>query len=151
MKLGELLHETRVSLALDASDKEGALRELAALLTGGDPALSATAVFDVLAAREELASTGVGSGVAIPHGRVAGLEEIRAALAVHRGGVDFEAIDGEKVHVLVAILAPEDRPSQHLKVLAEVSRALRKKDVRRALREAATPRDAIAALAGPGG
>ena len=86
MKLGELLHETRVSLALDASDKEGALRELAALLTGGDPALSATAVFDVLAAREELASTGVGSGVAIPHGRVAGLEEIRAALAVHRGG-----------------------------------------------------------------
>ncbi len=132
--LAELLDPRRVNLALKAQDKVGVLRELAELLgrDGEDP----SAIVEVLWAREQLASTGVGSGVAVPHGRLQGLGTIRAALGVHPRGVAFDAVDGEPVQVFVAILAPEDRPSQHLKLLAEVSRVLRREEVRRCLRGA---------------
>lgn len=144
--LAELLDPRRVSLALKAKDKQGVLAELADLLVdeGEDPA----SIVEVLWAREQLASTGVGSGVAIPHGRLSGLSSIRAALGVHPEGVAFDAIDGERVHVFVAILAPEDRPSQHLKLLAQVSRLLRRKEVRERLRAATDYGAVVACLTG---
>ena len=97
-------------------------------------------------ARESLASTGVGSGVAIPHGRVPGIDGIQAALGIHREGIPFDAVDGERVHVFVAILAPEDKPSQHLKALAEVSRVLRRRDVREKLLSVDSAEDALLLL-----
>ena len=142
--LAELLDPRRVSLGLKAQDKEGVLAELADLLAdeGEDP----TRIVEVLWAREQLASTGVGSGVAIPHGRLKGLRAIRATLGVHPEGVAFDAVDGERVHVFVAILAPEDRPSQHLKLLAEISRLLRHKEVRERLRTAEDYEAVVACL-----
>ncbi|MEM9072582.1 MAG: PTS sugar transporter subunit IIA [Myxococcota bacterium] len=133
--LADLVTPERVALALAAEDKHAAIQELSSLLVGD---ADAKPVFDALWAREQLASTGVGSGVAIPHGRVRGVDEIRAALAIHPAGLPFDAIDGEPVHVFVAILAPEDRPSHHLRVLAEVSRLLRSADVRTRMRNAPT-------------
>ena len=124
------------------ASKAGALRILAGLLARGDERLGEAAVLEVLLAREQLASTGVGSGVAIPHGRVRELDEIRAAMVIAPRGVDFEAIDGEPVRLLVAIVAPKDKPSQHLKVLADVSRLLRRAWVREALVEAPGPDEA---------
>ncbi|MBX3250085.1 MAG: PTS sugar transporter subunit IIA [Myxococcales bacterium] len=120
-------------LSREAEDKPSVLREISRLFAADDPSLPEDEVYRVLMARESLASTGVGSGVAIPHGRVAGLDQIRAALLVHGEGVPFDAVDGERVQVFVAILAPEDKPSQHLRVLAEVSRLLRRREVRERL------------------
>lgn len=144
MLLAELLGAERVSLSLEAADKPSALRSLSRLFR--DAGVDEERVFRSLMARESLASTGVGSGVAIPHGRVAGIDDIRAALGIHVAGVPFDAVDGERVHVFVAILAPEDKPSQHLKALAEVSRLLRRRDVRERLLAAKSVEEALDVL-----
>ena len=143
MSLAELIGE-RVTITLAGGDKAAVLRELATLLADED--LSADAVHESLMAREQLASTGVGSGVAIPHGRVGGLDSLRAALGVHEQGVAFDAVDGEPVHVLVAILAPEGKPSQHLKTLAAASRVLRQSEVRNRLIRASNTEEAVSTL-----
>lgn len=143
MGIAQYLQPSRIATDVEVATKAAALRVLAGLLVTGDDQLGEAAVLEVLLAREQLASTGVGSSVAIPHGRVGGLGEIRAALAIVPGGVDFDAIDGEPVHILVAIIAPKDRPSQHLKVLADVSRLLRRPGVRQGLLQAPSPQSAL--------
>jgi PTS system nitrogen regulatory IIA component len=139
MRLADLLHADRVTTSLQGRDKHEVLRELSALFVATTEGLQQDAVYEVLMQREALASTGVGSGVAIPHGRVAGLAEMEAAMGVHRSGVDFESVDGQPVHIFVAVLAPERRPSEHLKALARISRLLRDEQVRGRLVEAPDP------------
>ncbi len=144
--LDEVLEAQRVAVPLDAGDKPSALRALAALLAGDG--LEADLVERVFVERESLASTGIGGGVAIPHGRIPGLDGVHAALGIHPGGLDFDAVDGEPVHIFVAVLAPESQPSLHLKTLAEISRRLRQDDVRRALLLASSAESARALLLG---
>ena len=131
--LADLLHPERVSVALTASDKEAALRAAAALLVMPEREANEESVYDVLMERERLASTGVGSGVAIPHGRFDGVDELRAAVAVCTDGVDFDAVDGLPVTILVAIIGPRSMPQKHLAALAGVSRVLRNEAVREGL------------------
>ena len=130
MRLVEILPVERVVVRLDARDKPGSLRELARVFAQGDARLSEPEVLRVLEAREALASTGVGSGVAIPHGRLPGLGELQAALAIAPSGVSFDAIDGLPATIFVALLAPGDARSDHLKALARISRLLRDEAVR---------------------
>lgn len=128
----DILGIDAVTTSLTASSKEGAISELARLLgrsIGTDP----DPIRRVLGERERLASTGVGSGVAIPHGRLGVIPGLRAALAIHRAGIHFEAIDGEPVHIFVAIVGPDSDPSAHLRLLARTSRILREESARRAL------------------
>ncbi|MCZ6805910.1 MAG: PTS sugar transporter subunit IIA [Deltaproteobacteria bacterium] len=131
--LADLLHPERVSVAVTASDKEAALRAVAALLVVPERKANEESVYDVLMERERLASTGVGSGVAIPHGRFDGVDELRAALAICVDGVDFDAVDGLPVKILVGIIGPRSMPQKHLAALAGVSRVLRNDGVREAL------------------
>ena len=132
----------RVRTGLDASSKEAALRALASLLVKPEETLNEEAVYDALAERERLASTGVGNGVAVPHARLEGLKGLRAAVAVHKTGVDFKAIDGLTVHILVGILGAWSEPQKHLALLAQVSRALRVRSNRDALIAAASAEEA---------
>jgi nitrogen PTS system EIIA component len=143
MRLADLLHVDRITVSLQASDKNGVLRALAKIFSETSEGLDADEVLRVLADREALASTGVGSGVAIPHGRVAGIDKLQAALAVHRTGVAFDAVDGRPAHIFVAVLAPERQPSEHLKALARISRVLRDEGVRHGLLEADDPQEAL--------
>lgn len=131
--LADILPPRRILLGLDAAGKDTVLDAFAALFAEDDEQLDAGEVRAVLAAREAMFTTGIGNGIAIPHGRVEGLPELRAALATQPAGVDFEAIDGEPVRLFVAILAPREKPSQHLRMLAEVSRLLRHEATRKAL------------------
>lgn len=126
----DVLFVESVTSALAASTKDGVLGELAKLLARSLPETNADAVRRVLSDRERLASTGVGMGVAIPHGRLPGLSGMRVALAVHREGVHFEAIDGLPVRIFVAIIGPDTDPSAHLRLLARASRILRDESVR---------------------
>jgi PTS system nitrogen regulatory IIA component len=123
--LADLLHPERVRIGLVLPDKESALRAVASLLTLPEGASTEQEIYDVLMERERLASTGVGSGVAIPHGRFDGVDELRAAVAVCPAGVDFDAVDGLPVKILVGILGPRSMPQKHLAALAGVSRVLR--------------------------
>jgi len=112
--------------------------------TGAVP--SAAALAQALVAREELGSTAVGAGVAIPHAKVKGIKHPVLAVGIAPGGVDFAAADGEPVRLLFVIVSPLDTPAEHLRMLAQISRWLGRGAARvRALLEAGS-REAVAAL-----
>jgi PTS system nitrogen regulatory IIA component len=147
MRLLDILSEQRVTTQLTATTKEEALSALAMLFTRDDESLDAPLVYEVLSERERLASTGIGSGVAIPHGRIAQLERLRAAVAISPLGIPFDAIDGAPVRIVVGVLAPQHHTGDHLRVLARVSRLLRSPDVREGLLSAASSRAAFELIA----
>jgi PTS system nitrogen regulatory IIA component len=147
--LADLLHPERVRTGLTISDKEAALRTIASLLCAPDNAANEEVVYDVLVERERLASTGIGSGVAIPHGRYDGVDELRAAVVVCPQGVDFDAVDHLPVTILVGIVGPRSMPQKHLAALAGVSRVLRDDQKRATLIKAADDAEAYRTLVGP--
>jgi PTS system nitrogen regulatory IIA component len=113
-----------VLTSIRAKNKKQLLQELsarAARLTG----LTERDIFDVLLQRERLGSTGLGQGVAIPHGKIAGLKQIVGIFARLPEPIDFDAVDGEKVDIVCLLLAPEGAGADHLKALARISRLLR--------------------------
>jgi PTS system nitrogen regulatory IIA component len=130
MRFIDILSEDRVNTGLAAATKDAALLALAELFAADDSTLDPRAVHDVLVERERLASTGVGSGVAIPHGRIGSIDRLRAAVAVSPHGIPFDAIDGAPVRIIVGVLAPQHHTGDHLRVLAMVSRMLRSPEVR---------------------
>lgn len=146
MRLADILSVDRVTVRLAAEDKRAALRELAQLFVDDDPRLEAAEIQRVFEEREALASTGVGSGVAIPHGRLAAVDRLVAAVALSPEGVEFEAIDGRPAHILVAVLGPERQTGEHLKALARFSRVLRDEGVRARLLGAADAPSALEVL-----
>ncbi|MGB8329481.1 MAG: PTS sugar transporter subunit IIA [Polyangiales bacterium] len=144
--LADLLHPERVRIGLTVSDKEAALRAIASLLTMPEGTANEETIYEVLLERERLASTGIGSGVAIPHGRYEGIDELRAAVAVCPAGVDFEAVDRLPVKILVGIVGPRSMPHKHLAALAGVSRVLRDEERRTALLKARDRNEAYRTL-----
>lgn len=146
--LADMLQADCVSISMDARTKEVALRQVVSLFARGDAGVDEETIYRVFSAREALASTGVGSGVAIPHGRLAVVPGVRLVLGLHPTGVDFDAVDGRPVHIFVGVLAPNGEASKHLTVLAKISRLLREPSVRRDLLAAETPEAARAVLVG---
>lgn len=144
MDLGDLLKPEGVYASLRVKNKKQALRELAsraAQITG----LDERQVFDTLLQRERLGSTAVGRGIAIPHARVLGLDDIATVFAQLDEPIDFEAPDGEPVDLVFVLLAPEHAGADHLKALARMSRVLRDPLTLEKLR-AARDRDALYAV-----
>jgi nitrogen PTS system EIIA component len=140
MQIADLLSPERIRLDAGIGSKKRALEILSALLAGADPeraGLTATLVFDALSAREKLGSTGLGHGVAIPHGRMAEIDAPRVAVLRLQEGVDFDAIDHEPVDILIALIVPEESTSEHLELLAQLARALSQPDNIAAIRRAA--------------
>ena len=141
MRLEDVLRADDVTTELPSADKDETLRGLARLLSRAD-ALDEDAVYRAFADRERVASTGIGSGVAVPHGRMR-LAKSRMALAICRQGIAFDSIDGEPATILVALLTPYEHPGDQIKVLARVSRVLRQPHVRELLLHAASRDDAL--------
>lgn len=137
MKALEFIREEAIVPSLQAVDRNGVLEELAALVCGDE--LPVDEVCKILIDREELGSTGVGEGLAIPHGRVPGLGSIRGGLGLSREGIEFGAQDGTLSHVFVLLLAPEDSAGSHLKALARVCRVFRNREVTTRLLEEESP------------
>lgn len=146
MRLADLLATERITTSLVAGGKDEVLRALAQLFVAAEPELDAEKIFRVLADREALASTGVGSGVAIPHGRVPGLPKMQAAIALSADGIPFDSVDGRPVHIFFALLAPEKQTGDHLKALARVSRLLRDEGVRKRMVEASSVEELLAVV-----
>ena len=147
MRLADILKVEGIRTDLSAKDKEGTLRALArifALQSGG--ALEEEAVFRAFSERERLATTGVGSGVAIPHGRV-DIRDFRVVMAISPEGVPFDSVDGEPAHIFFAVLGPVQNPAEQLRMLARISRVLKDQAVRRRLLAAASSQDALQILA----
>jgi mannitol/fructose-specific phosphotransferase system IIA component (Ntr-type) len=135
MRLEDVLRADDVTTELPPADKEGTLRGLARLFCRPGADLDEDTVYRAFAERERVASTGIGSGVAMPHGRLR-LERSRMAVAICREGVPFDSLDGAPARILVALLTPFEHPSYQVKMLARVSNVLKDRAVRERLLQA---------------
>jgi PTS system nitrogen regulatory IIA component len=136
MKIAPFLSADTVEARLEASDRRGVLEELASLVVRSGGISGDVDLATILENREDLGSTGLGKGVAIPHVRLQNLSELRMAVGRSVEGVDFNAIDGEPVHLFFLLLAPENSAEGHLKTLARISRLLKKPNFGESLRGA---------------
>lgn len=136
MKITEMLRREFVLDELKAKNKHDVLVELAGVFEKGGIQVNPEAMLQVLLERERLGSTGIGDGIAIPHGKVRGLDRIAVSFGRSRDGIDFEAVDGKPVKLFFLLMAPEDSAGGHLKVLARISRMLRHQGFRKNLLEA---------------
>ncbi len=141
MRILEIVSPEAVDDDLRAGTKEEVLRELSGMIARSAPPLSPERLALVLMERENLGSTGIGDGVAIPHGKVAGIDRLVAAFGRSRTGVPFQSLDGKPAHLFFAIVAPEHSAGMHLKALARVSRLLKDDRFRRSLLEAGDAED----------
>ncbi|MBS2013478.1 MAG: PTS sugar transporter subunit IIA [Deltaproteobacteria bacterium] len=150
MRLTELLSPARVGIRRAEGndfDKSKAIGMLAAMF-GEHDGVSASEIERVLLEREALQSTGIGEGVAIPHGALPQLREQVAALLIVPDGVEFQAIDDAKVSILFGVIGPKRATGEHLKTLARVSRLLRSKEFRQRLVGASDARSAFDLISG---
>ena len=122
---GPLTRPELVFPGLPATDSRGVLRELAERVAATGLVRDADALFRALLEREQLGSTGLGHGVAIPHCKLQGLERGILALGIARPPVDFGAADGDPVSLFFLVLSPDDSPAEHLQTLARISRWVR--------------------------
>ena len=142
MKLSEILTPDRIRLDSDATSKKRVLESASQMLAGTEDNLSPRAVFDCLIAREKLGSTGLGHGVAIPHGRLAGLDKTIGVFIRVAKGVDFDAPDNQPVDLVFALLVPEKSTDEHLQVLADLASYFNSQGSRDALRVEVSPQKA---------
>ena len=138
MQISEFVDERAVSCELTGTTKEAIIRDLVGLLvrSGAIKDRDAGKLLQILLEREALGSTGIGQGVAIPHGKTDCVQTLVGAVGVARSGVDFESLDGETAHIFFLLVAPQDSAGPHLKALARISRLLKEKHFRDSLRNA---------------
>ena len=133
-------------LNLGAREKREVLADMAQALAKVEPQIEAERLLEVLLEREALQSTGIGEGVAIPHGKMVGLDRLVASFARNPEGVDFDAIDGQPTHHFFLLVVPEHSGGQYLKALARISRFFRDAAFRQKLVEADSVDDVIRAI-----
>jgi nitrogen PTS system EIIA component len=134
MKIVEFLSEKAVVAEMKATTKDAALRELVDVLAKAEGIKNREDLVKVLLNRESLGSTGIGQGVGIPHAKTNAVKKLTAALGISLQGVNFDALDGEPVHIFFLLVAPEDSAGPHLKGLARISRLLKDKYFRDSLK-----------------
>jgi PTS system nitrogen regulatory IIA component len=146
MRLTELINPQAVTTRLRARTKRDAIAELVELLESAHGIDSHGEVLDRVLRREAMMSTGIGNGVAIPHGKAKLVDRMVAACGVSPEGIEFESADGEPALLFILLVAPESGGALHVKVLANISRLLKEESVRQSLREAPNAEAFVAAL-----
>jgi len=141
VQLTELLSPERIKIPLDASTKDEILAELVEVVGANTNVQDLDEVLRAVREREEVLSTGIGGGVAIPHGKTAGISDLALVAGVKPEGIDFEALDGKPVKLFFLLVGPESAAGQHVKALSRISRLLRRDSFRVRLMEAKTPED----------
>ncbi len=136
MKLTDILQQDQIIPELKSRAKRAVMEELCQCLINGRPELDLKSLMEVLIERERLGSTGIGDGIAIPHGKLASLDHLLLAFGRSLDGVDFDSLDGKPAHLFFLVVAPEDSAGIHLKALARISRLLKSNVVRTELMEA---------------
>lgn len=146
MRLDQIFRIEFLSESLLSNTKADVLAELINVLIASGLKIDRAKAIDVLQQREKLGSTGIGDGVAIPHGKVSELHELVVAFGRSRQGIAFDAIDGKPVHLFFLLLAPENSTGQHLKALAKISKMLKTPNFRKKLIDAKTTSDLYKAI-----
>jgi PTS system nitrogen regulatory IIA component len=146
MKIMDILAKDALVLNLGVQSKREVLAEMAAALAKVEPQIEADRLLDVLLEREALQSTGIGEGVAIPHGKLSGLDRLVATFARSQDGVEFDSIDGQSTHHFFLLVVPEHSGGQYLKALARISRFFRDAAFRERLSTADTLEEVLRAI-----
>lgn len=133
VKIAEMLDPAAIVAELRGTGKKDVLAELTEALVAANPSLNREEVIRVLLERERLGSTGIGDGVAIPHGKLKHLDRQLIAFGLSRKGVEFDAMDGKPARLFFLLIAPEDAVGVHLKTLARISKLLKAPLVRERL------------------
>jgi PTS system fructose-specific IIA component/PTS system nitrogen regulatory IIA component len=140
MRMSDFVIREAIVPNLAGTTKEGVIREMveslrsAGYFKGSDP----EDIIKAILKREQLGSTGIGRGVAIPHTKHNSVDRLVGTVAVSKVGVPFDSVDGEPVYVLVLLVSPQDRPGDHLRALENVARSMRDDGLVKALRQAST-------------
>lgn len=140
MKFADFVNREAIRAELTAEDKEAVVREMvqtlldAGAIGGGE----FESIVKAILKREELGSTGIGRGIAVPHTKHPSVDQLVGTVAVSREGVDFESLDGEKVYLFFLLISPPDRPGDHLRALENISRQLRDDTFCRFLKQSKT-------------
>ncbi|MFH1378940.1 MAG: PTS sugar transporter subunit IIA [bacterium] len=143
MKIMDFLCSEAINVDLTGKTKEEVIKELVQLLGKAKKIKDVHIIVKILMEREKLGSTGIGQGIAIPHGKTDSIKNIVAAFGISKKGVDFDALDGEPVNLIFLLIAPHDSAGAHLKALAKISRLLKDKFFRQALRESKDSKEVI--------
>ena len=138
MKLSEIIVEDNIIMELKAKDKRVVLEELAEVIATHDPSIDKGTLVKILVERERLGSTGIGDGVAIPHGKFNGLKSPLMSFGRSREGLDFESMDEQPAYLFFLLIAPENAAGIHLKVLARIAKNLKSSAFRKKLMEASS-------------
>lgn len=127
MKFADFISVKAIKPELESKDKEAVIRELAASLVASGDIMedSADSIIKAILKREELGSTGIGRGIAVPHTKHPSVEKLVGTVGISSDGVDFNSLDGESVHLFFLLVSPPDRPGDHLRALENISRQLR--------------------------
>ncbi len=139
MKLSDILKKDGIIDEMKSEDKKSVLAEFAAIASRVSTKLSQEQVLEILWSREQLGSTAVGNGVAIPHGKVPGLDNIIALFGRSKSGIDFQSHDNKPTHLFFVLLAPETAIGNHLQALARLSRLLKDTKTRERLINCPSP------------
>ena len=146
MKISEYLSAECVTVQLKSVEKENIIRELANLVFAAYPEIDTDEAISSLFDREQLMSTGIGQGVAIPHARIKSASDVRMGFALLKEGADFDSLDGKRVHFVFLIFFPEENVNMQLRVLAKVSRILQRSGLNEQLIQAETAEEIISVI-----
>ncbi len=146
MKLSDLLNENAICTSLESTEKEEVIEELVNLLEQAHGIKSGGEILDRVVEREAMMSTGIGNGVAIPHGKARSIHSLLAACGIAPGGLDFQSVDGEAVNLFIILVSPEEFRGPHVRTLANISRLLKEEDTRERLKKCKTPQEFLDVL-----
>jgi len=146
MVLTQIVQPTCVKVPLEGGTKDAVITELVELLDENGLLQDRKAALDVVFARERTRSTGIGSGIAIPHGKCNAVKELVMALGIARKPIDFDSVDGKPVSIVILLVSPIDQTGPHIQALARISRLMLDEDFKDALEKAPSAEAAYALL-----
>jgi len=124
MTLTQILQQTCIKVPLEGKDKKSVITELVDLLDGNGQLLDRDVVLEAVMMREQTRSTGIGSGIAVPHGKCKAVKELVIAIGITSDGIDFESVDGKPVTIVILLVSPADQTGPHIQALARISRLM---------------------------
>ncbi len=143
IRISNFLKPEAVIMEMNATEKLAAIKELVEFMVDKNIAKNREQLFEALANRENLESTGIGEGIAIPHARTDAVDDLVLIFARSSSGIDFSSIDGKPSHIIFLIASPENKKSEYIIALAKLSRLLRRMPVREQLRNATSPQEVL--------
>jgi len=141
MTLTQILQANCVKVPVESRDKEAAITELIDLLDAGGALTDRDVALDAVLTRERIQSTGIGAGIAIPHGKCTAVKEVVMAIGIAREPIEFESIDGRPVTIIFLLVSPVDLTGSHIQALAAISRLMLKEQFKRKLEQAESVQD----------